>query len=124
MKIEGCKTKSRHLFVGSGKNGNGDSEEILSTVRHDFYQTPVNVIASFFLKKINKDTAKIELQPKQLVLDLTTTDPTPKRYKAEIPLFASIDPEKSSYKVLGTKLELALAKSDGTSWPVLRGDER
>ncbi|KAF4952947.1 hypothetical protein FSARC_12526 [Fusarium sarcochroum] len=123
MKIEGCKTKNRHLFIGSGKKDSPDSEEVVSNVRHDFYQTPVNVIASFFLKKINKGTAKIELQPKQLNLDLTTTDSPPKRYTAEIPLYASIDTEKSSYRVLGTKLEFVLAKSDGTSWPVLRGDE-
>ncbi|KAM0197968.1 hypothetical protein ACHAPI_004296 [Fusarium lateritium] len=123
MNIEGCKTKSRHLFVGSGKKDSPDGEEVVSDVRHDFYQTPVNVIASFFLKKIDKSASKIELQPKQLNLDLTTTDPSPKRYTAEIPLYGSIDPEKSSYRILGTKLEFALAKSDGTSWPVLRGDE-
>ncbi|KAI1058577.1 hypothetical protein LB506_000161 [Fusarium annulatum] len=123
MKIEGCKTKNRHLFVGSGKKDGANSEEVVSNVRHDFYQTPVNVIASFFLKKIDKSTAKIELQPKQLNLDLTTTDSPPKRYTAQVPLYASIDPEKSSYRVLGTKLEFVLAKSDGTSWPVLRGDE-
>ena len=91
--------------------------------RHDFYQTPVNVIASFFLKKIDKGTAKIELQPKQLKLDLATSDSPPKRYTADIPLYGSIDPEKSSYRVLGTKLEFVLAKSDGASWPVFRGDE-
>ncbi|EXM10611.1 HSP20-like chaperone [Fusarium oxysporum II5] len=123
MKIEGCKTKNRHLFVGSGKKDGANSEEVVSNVRHDFYQTPVNVIASFFLKKIDKSTAKIELEPKQLNLDLTTTDSPPKRYTAEVPLYASIDPKKSSYRVLGTKLEFVLAKSDGTSWPVLRGDE-
>lgn len=39
MKIEGCKTKNRHLFVGSGKKDtaaqskNGGSEELLDTVR-------------------------------------------------------------------------------------------
>ncbi|KAI5466659.1 HSP20-like chaperone [Mariannaea sp. PMI_226] len=125
MNIEGCKTKNQHLFIGSGekdkvKEGN---EEVLESIRHDFYQTPVNVIASFFLKKINKEVAKIEFQEKQLSLDLVTTDPTPKRYKADVPLFASIDKEKSSYKILGTKLELVLVKSDGASWPVLRSDE-
>jgi len=31
MKIEGCKTKDRHLFVGSGKKG---GEEKLDTVRY------------------------------------------------------------------------------------------
>ncbi|GJN72999.1 hypothetical protein PLIIFM63780_007063 [Purpureocillium lilacinum] len=126
MKIEGCKTKDRHLFIGSGEKkekAGSSGEEILDTVRHDFYQTPTSVIASFFLKKINKDTAKVEFQPKQLTLDLATTDSPPKRYSAEVPLYGAIDAQKSSYKVLGTKLELNLAKADGASWPVLRGDE-
>jgi hypothetical protein len=36
MKIEGCKTKDRHLFVGSGKKkGISDGgEEVLETVRY------------------------------------------------------------------------------------------
>lgn len=33
MKIEGCKTKSRHLFVGSGKKDGANSEEAVSNVR-------------------------------------------------------------------------------------------
>jgi hypothetical protein len=39
MKIEGCQTKDRHLFVGSGKRKgagreqNSSGEEILETVR-------------------------------------------------------------------------------------------
>lgn len=125
MNIAGCKTKKQHLFVGSGKKNSTDAggEDVLSTVRHDFYQTPANVIASFFLKKIDKETAKVEFQEKQLVLDLTTTDSPPKRYKADVPLFATIDAEKSSFKILGTKLELSLVKSDGSSWPVLRSDD-
>ncbi|OWT42768.1 CHORD domain-containing protein [Pochonia chlamydosporia 170] len=127
MKIEGCKTKDRHLFIGSGKKekekaGSG-GEEILTTVRHDFYQTAANVIAAFFLKKINKESAKVEFQEKQLVLDLVTTDSPPKRYTADVPLYGPIDPVKSSFKILGTKLEVVLVKANGASWPVLRGDE-
>lgn len=91
---------------------------------HDFYQTPTQVIASYFLKKINKDTAKVEFKTKDIDLDLTTSDATPKRYTATVPLFGEIDVEKSSFKVLGTKLELILVKADGASWPVLRSDEQ
>ncbi|KAF7554668.1 hypothetical protein G7046_g6748 [Stylonectria norvegica] len=125
MKIEGCKTKSKHLFVGSGEKDKTDAagEEVLSTVRHDFYQTPTTVIASLFLKKIIQEKAKVDFQPNQLVLDLTTSDTPPKRYAAEVTLFAGIDAEKSSYKILGSKLELVLVKADGTSWPVLRKDD-
>lgn len=91
--------------------------------RHDFYQTATTVIASIFLKKIVKDTAKVEFRPQAILLDLATSDPTPKRYTAEVPLYAGIDTEKSTFKILGAKLELTLAKADGASWPVLRGDE-
>ncbi|EEY18741.1 CORD and CS domain-containing protein [Verticillium alfalfae VaMs.102] len=46
------------------------------------------------------------------------------RYRAEVPLFAPIDTAKSSFKVLGTKLEVTFVKADGASWPVLRSDDR
>jgi len=126
MRIEGCQTKDRHLFIGSGKkkNGNAGGEEVLETVRHDFYQTPTTVIASFFLKKINKEKAKVEFGSTELSLDLVTTDAIPKRYKTKVPLFGPIDTEKSKYNILGTKLEVTFVKADGTSWPVLRSDEQ
>jgi len=126
LKIEGCQTKSRHLFVGSGekKAGIADGEELLETIRHDFYQTPTTVIASFFLKKINKEKAEVEFSSTELSLNLPTTDPTPKRYKAIVPLFNTIDPSASTFKIMGTKLEVTFAKADGSSWPVLRNDEQ
>lgn len=128
MKIEGCKTSPRHLFIGSGQDKKtktgGSSEELLDTVRHDFYQTSSSVIASFFLKKIDKDKAMVEFESQGIKLDLPTTDAQPKRYKTVVPLFGSIDTEKSVFKILGTKLEVNLHKADGASWPVLRSDER
>jgi len=128
MKIEGCKTSPRHLFVGSGVDpkpkAEGSAEELLDTVRHDFYQTPSSVIASFFLKKIDKDKATVKFEAQGIQLDLPTTDAQPKRYKTVVPLFGAIDTEKSTFKILGTKLEVNLYKADGSSWPVLRSDER
>lgn len=91
--------------------------------RHDFYQTPTVVIASFYLKKINKERAKIDFSsPTTVALDLPTTDS--RRYHEEVPLFGQIDTVKSNYKIMGTKLELTLAKKDGSSWPTLRSDEQ
>lgn len=92
--------------------------------RHDFYQTPTTVIASFFLKKINKETAKVDFGPQELLLDLPTSDNPPKRYKATIPLFGPIDTATSKFKIMGTKLEVTFVKSDGASWPTLRSDEQ
>ena len=146
MKIEGCKRKKRHLFIGSKKQS--AYEETISKVRyvakffsrsvsgehwvwfadsgsyrHDFYQTPTSVIASLFLKKIDKDYAKVEfISQTAVLLDLPTADN--KRYKVELPLFGHIDPTRSTYKITGTKLEMTLAKMDGVSWPTLMSDEQ
>jgi hypothetical protein len=92
--------------------------------RHDFYQTPTTVITSFFLKKINKDAASVTFpSPTELSLDLPTLDAPRKRYKNILQLFGPIDTIESSFKIMGTKLEVTLVKSDGSSWPVLRSDE-
>ncbi|CAD6590394.1 MAG: hypothetical protein ASARMPREDX12_005640 [Alectoria sarmentosa] len=121
MKIEGCTRKINHLFVGNKKKS--AQEEAVSEVRHDFYQTPTSVIASLFLKKIHKDRAKVEFTSQTaVVLDLPTADN--KRYKTELPLFGHIDTAQSTYKIMGTKLEMTLVKADGLSWPTLRSDEQ
>ncbi|KAL4809497.1 chord-domain-containing protein [Aspergillus unguis] len=115
LKIEGCTEKKKHLFVGKGKPA---GEEKVETVRNDFYQTATSVNVSLYLKKIDKDNAKVDFTPTGITLDLPTTDN--KRYKDSFEFFGPIDPEKSKFRVLGTKLELTLVKADGTSWPVLR----
>ncbi|KAK5123243.1 hypothetical protein LTR85_003442 [Meristemomyces frigidus] len=120
MKIPGCTTKDRHLFVGKKKDPN--TEETITEVRNDFYQTATTVIASLYLKKIDKERSKVEFKGNETVeLDLHTNDN--KRYKTSITTFAQIMPEKSSFKIMGTKLELTLAKATGSGWPVLRADD-
>jgi CS domain-containing protein len=90
--------------------------------RNDFYQTTESVIASLYLKKIDASKSRIEFtSPKTLDLDLRTSDN--KRYTAEWPLFGEIIPEKSKFKIMGTKLELTFAKSDASGWPVLRSTD-
>lgn len=135
MKIEGCKTKDRHLFVGSGskKSTNGEVKKVsridgeeeqgqLGEVRTDFYQTPTQVIASIYLKKIDKDKSGVEFTDKKTVdLDLKTQDG--KKYKGKFELYGTIDPEKSTYRISPAKLELTLAKADGYGWPVLKADD-
>ena len=147
MQIQGCTQKSRHMFVGSGKkNEKASGEKRLDTVRcvyiegdqvpksweslyltrcysTDFYQTGTTVHASFYLKKISKAQASVKFStPTTIDMDLPTSDNT--RYSTAIPLFGPIDTEKSTFKIMGTKLELTLVKADGLSWPVLRSDER
>jgi hypothetical protein len=120
MRIEGCQQKERHLFIGTVKRGG--AEEAVSDVRLDFYQTSTSIIASLYLKRIDKSKASITFpSPTSIELDLITADST--RYRKVVPLFGPIDPAKSTYKIMGTKLELTLLKADGRSWPTLRSDD-
>ncbi|PWY89739.1 chord-domain-containing protein [Aspergillus heteromorphus CBS 117.55] len=119
LNLPGCVEKTKHLFIGKGKPA---GEEKVETVRNDFYQTSSSVNVSLYLKKIDKAQAKVEFSATAITLDLPTTDN--KRYTDTYQLFAPIDPEKSQFRVLGTKLELTLVKGDGTSWPVLRSDDK
>ncbi|OJJ49770.1 hypothetical protein ASPZODRAFT_128299 [Penicilliopsis zonata CBS 506.65] len=119
LKIEGCTEKTQHLFVGKGKP---PGEEKVKTVRNDFYQTVHTVTVSLYLKKIDKERATVNFTSSTIELDLPTTDN--KRYQDTYTLFAAIDPEKSQFRIMGTKLELVLAKTDGTAWPVLRSDDK
>lgn len=126
MKIEGCKTKSRHLFSDPPKKaaaGEEEGVEKVENVRSDYYQTASSVIASFFLKKIVKEESSVTFGEQSVKLDLKTSDATPKVFRKEIELFGPIDGEKSSFKILGTKLELNLVKADGQAWPVLKADD-
>lgn len=79
-------------------------------------------MASLFLKKIDKSNAVIEFGPTSIKLDLRTADS--KRYQTEVPLFGSIKPDESKFRILGTKLEMTLIKADGASWAVLRSDDK
>ena len=129
------------MFVGSGrrsKEKNASSKQ-LETVRyvgpnslyglysclisHDFYQTGTTLHVSYYLKKISKSEASVKFSsPTTIDVDLPTSDNT--RYTTTIPLYGQIDTEKSTFKIMGTKLELTLIKANGLSWPVLRADER
>ncbi|KAJ6119871.1 hypothetical protein N7523_004151 [Penicillium sp. IBT 18751x] len=119
LKIPGCTEKTRHMFVGKAKS---PGEEKVDSVRNDFYQTASSVNVSLYLKKIDKERARVDFSTNSITFDLPTSDN--KRFQDTYKLFAPIDAEKSSFRVLGTKLELTLIKADGTSWPVLRSDDK
>jgi len=49
--------------------------------------------------------------------------PSSKRYtKTFTPLYGPINPSESTFKILGTKCEITLAKADARSWPMILGD--
>ncbi|MCJ1324358.1 hypothetical protein MMC10_001020 [Thelotrema lepadinum] len=94
-----------------------------SKIRHEWYQTPDAIILSLMVKGVPKDKANIDIQPG--VVSISFPLPTGSDYDFSLdPLFAQIDPSKSTHKVLSTKIELSLKKSEaGRKWHSLEGTE-
>lgn len=123
MKIEGCKTRRGHCFVGKRTKKNStttDKEEVLEDVRNDFYQTPNTLIVSFYLKKIDKERAKVEFLDDGSGIDLNLPTSDGKRFSKRLETWKELLPEKCKFKIMGTKLEMELYKKEGgVGWPML-----
>ncbi|CDO72884.1 hypothetical protein BN946_scf185002.g69 [Trametes cinnabarina] len=119
LKIEGCK-KGRHVFVPK-KRAESEEEE-LTQCRIDHYQTPTEVHASVFAKQADPGTSTIKIEENQVHLDLYL--PGKKRFCKTLNLWGPINPEESSYKFYGTKVELKLKKKDTRSWTLLEKTDK
>ncbi|KAL8935626.1 MAG: hypothetical protein Q9216_005332 [Gyalolechia sp. 2 TL-2023] len=91
-------------------------------IRHEWYQTPDNVVVSLFAKGVPKDKATIEIQERSLAISFPL--PTGSDYDFSLdPLHGEIDIAASAAKVMSTKVEFTLKKSSpGEMWPKLESD--
>ncbi|KAI0780750.1 chord-domain-containing protein [Trametes elegans] len=119
LKIEGCK-KGRHVFVPKQKAE--PQEEQFTECRIDHYQTPSEVYASVFAKQVDQSTSTVKIDENQVFLDLYL--PAKKRFRKTLNLWGPVNPEESSYKFYGTKVELRLKKKDNRSWTLLEKTDR
>ena len=92
-----------------------------SKIRHEWYQTPENVIVTLYCKGIPKDKATVEIKDNSLEVSFPL--PTGSDYDFSLdPLFSNIDRMKSHYKIMSTKAEFTLVKSTpGQKWPSIEG---
>ncbi|TFK55178.1 chord-domain-containing protein [Heliocybe sulcata] len=119
LKIGGCK-KGRHVFVAKARPQ--EQGEQFTDCRIDHYQTPSEVHVSVFGKQADKERSKVEFEETQIHIDIYL--PQSKRFRKSIELFGPIDPQASTYKVYGTKVEILLKKHDTRSWTILEKPQR
>lgn len=119
LKIQGCKT-GRHVFVPKSKGD--EAIEQLTECRIDHYQTPTEVHVSVFAKQADRERSSVQIESESVHLDIHL--PLNKRFRKSIQLFGPVDPETSSYKYYGTKVELVLKKLDTRSWTLLEKTDK
>ncbi|KAI9224773.1 chord-domain-containing protein [Blastocladiella britannica] len=124
LKIPGC-TTGEHVFVKPVVTNEDDRGSLTTAasppVRKDWYQSRDQVIVSLFVKKCDKLHSRVEFLDREVRATLRLPDGS-----TTITAFATflpIDPARSSFEVLGSKVEVVLQKCDGISWPSLEARE-
>ncbi|KAL7419563.1 hypothetical protein Q5752_005474 [Cryptotrichosporon argae] len=113
LKLPGC-TEGTHLFVGAKRD---ETKVEAVDARIDHYQTPTQVIVSVFAKNADRTTSSITFTEHTVSLSLAL--PASRRFTRVLNLYGPIDPAASTFRILGTKVELTLAKPAAASWPLL-----
>ncbi|GAB7364200.1 hypothetical protein MBLNU230_g4751t1 [Neophaeotheca triangularis] len=93
-------------------------------IRHEWYQNSETVYFTLFAKGVPKDEAVIDITANSLSISFPLADGTTSYECTFDPLYAPVDTDKSTTKILGTKVEVLLAKSTpGQKWSALESSE-
>ncbi|XP_074570052.1 protein SGT1 homolog isoform X1 [Curcuma longa] len=90
--------------------------------RYDFYNAPMEVVLTIFAKGVPATSVSVEFG--EQILSVTIDIPGEEQYHFQPRLFAKIIPEKCSYQVLSTKIEIRLSKSESIAWPSLEYSDK
>ncbi|GAB7342925.1 hypothetical protein MBLNU457_g1035t1 [Dothideomycetes sp. NU457] len=92
-------------------------------IRHDWYQNAENVYFTLLAKGVPKDQTTIVIQDRSLSISFPLNTGSSYDFSLD-PLYFPIDPSKSIYKILSTKIEVTLKKvQPGQKWHSLESSE-
>ncbi|XP_062580446.1 cysteine and histidine-rich domain-containing protein 1-like [Saccostrea cucullata] len=108
---EGCETGT-HLWIKPEVEGEKKS------CRFDWHQTPSTVSLSVFAKVAVPEKCSITVNRVRCVIKIIF-EGGKSLFERDIILREEIIPEKSTVKMIGTKVEINLKKAEAFSWPTL-----
>lgn len=88
-----------------------------SLARIETYQTESDFVVNVMAKNLNPDDVFVEFNP--TMFEITAKMDDGSVYSNEMTCYRKISPDKCSFKVLSTKVEIRLRKLDGGFWPCL-----
>lgn len=89
--------------------------------RYDWYQSDTHVILNILVRKAKEEDLNVILTSR--MIDITVKVPTGNDFSAKLDLAHSIVPEKSTVKVLSSKIEIKLKKDESVRWNKLEGED-
>lgn len=95
---------------------------IKEKIRQDWYQGDDSVTVAIYAKHYQRELLAVRFGAELLEVLFVTSEGSEYRYEME-PLFAVIDPKRSSYKVLPSRIDVVLAKVAPGKWSSLEKKE-
>ncbi|KAI1899176.1 hypothetical protein AGOR_G00058910 [Albula goreensis] len=99
---------------------NGTSHTTAPQVKHDWYQTESQVIVTVMVKNAKKEDVSVNFEEKELTA--TVKVPTGEDWCLKIPLLHPVVPQQSTYRILSTKVEIKMKKTEAIRWEKLEGE--
>ncbi|XP_051839841.1 protein SGT1 homolog [Antechinus flavipes] len=90
-----------------------------SKIKYDWYQTESQVIITLMIKNVQKNNINVEFSENEL--SAVVKLPSGEDYSLKLSLIHPIIPEQSIFKILSTKVEIKMKKSEAVRWEKLEG---
>ncbi|XP_076839475.1 protein SGT1 homolog [Brachyhypopomus gauderio] len=102
------------------QNGSSNLQSAGPLIKHDWYQTESQVTVTMMVKNVKKEDVRITIEEKQLKAEVKL--PSGQDYCLNVHLQHPVVPEQSTYKVLSTKVEIKMKKTEAIRWEKLEGE--
>lgn len=89
-------------------------------VKHDWYQTESQVIITIMVKNAPKDGVIVSFAEKRLSARVVL--PSGEDFSLNFDLLHPISPQQSTFKILSTKVEIKMKKTEAVRWEKLEGE--
>ncbi|XP_020832684.1 protein SGT1 homolog isoform X2 [Phascolarctos cinereus] len=90
-----------------------------SKIKYDWYQTESQVIVTLMIKNVQKNNINVVFSENEL--SAVVKLPSGEDYSLKLSLIHPIVPEQSTFKILSTKIEIKMKKSEAVRWEKLEG---
>uniref|UniRef100_A0AAY4AV57 SGT1 protein n=1 Tax=Denticeps clupeoides TaxID=299321 RepID=A0AAY4AV57_9TELE len=92
----------------------------LCPFRHDWYQTESQVIVTIMVKNARDEDVRVKFEEKEFMVALKL--PSGEDNCLKLHLLHPVVPEQSTYRILSTKIEIKMKKTEAIRWEKLEGE--
>ncbi|XP_030636012.1 protein SGT1 homolog [Chanos chanos] len=102
------------------QNGTSNPQTTTPHVKHDWYQTESQVIVTIMLKNVKKEDITVNFEEQELTAEVKLL--SGQDYCLKLHLLHPVVPQQSTFKILSTKVEIKMKKTEAIRWEKLEGE--